>query len=758
MAGLFLTLACTLAAQQQAVDLVNGYFATVDSQLPAGCSKNPSITGSPNGTLAAATKCGDGKFYIYTLNPGDLAWKNAALLNDLDLLGASFGKLYLTDDQLLVTTTDSLGVSRTLWQISPNDLSKTELISGGSFSGSVSSSFAAFTANFSYDGRTIVTLIKTGSPSAAFIQNTDNSWAKINLPTNLSVNQTWLVTTTQGIVQTSDGYFRTLDPSSGQVSAPLTSQITSKCCSGVVNDNALLESYVGPSNRWYGEIYQFGSSPVNGLFQITNQTTGFSTAFDLLDIRDSFGGLAVADTPIPTQVYQVPFGSTPVVPKPLIASGTVAGQTITSFGSASIHDNSTIHIVGNTSNDSVILKLARPVISSAPTEAFPGFPITLTIANNPGGWLPYVFVEIFPICLNSNPSCVTVDGNSVTFTFGPLGTGRFSVQLTDPNNPSQTVMTDPVTITIVPAPLPTISAKATPSSIQSGQTTTLSWVGVNAGSVTESPIGDGDLVANPNICHGTYVGNSNSCTVSPQTTTTYTIMALNGTGNASTTVTVTVVPPAPAITSVVNGGTFVPGITPNMWATIYGTNLGQNNPQTLACSYPYPQQCFGAHVQIQFAGQTINALLFYVSPTQINFWVPDTVPIGSNALVVTAKTQNTDGSMSSSTPVSVDIVTFAPAILAVTGTATAGNVITLWAMGLGPVEAGLFNLMWTTTNPVVTINGINCNVQYSGLAPGFIGLYQVNVVVPSGLSGGDQPVILIQSGVASPAFKIKGAS
>jgi uncharacterized protein (TIGR03437 family) len=191
-----------------------------------------------------------------------------------------------------------------------------------------------------------------------------------------------------------------------------------------------------------------------------------------------------------------------------------------------------------------------------------------------------------------------------------------------------------------------------------------------------------------------------------------------------------------------------------MWATIYGTNLGQNNPQTLACSYPYPQQCFGAHVQIQFAGQTINALLFYVSPTQINFWVPDTVPIGSNALVVTAKTQNTDGSMSSSTPVSVDIVTFAPAILAITGQAAAGNVITLWAMGLGPVQPGPYGLMWTT-NTVVTINGIGCEIQFSGLAPGYIGLYQVNVFVPTSMSGGDQLVILIQDGIASPAIRVK---
>ena len=40
--------------------------------------------------------------------------------------------------------------------------------------------------------------------------------------------------------------------------------------------------------------------------------------------------------------------------------------------------------------------------------------------------------------------------------------------------------------------------------------------------------------------------------------------------------------------------------------------------------------------------------------------------------------------------------------------------------------------MWTTTTPVITINGIQAQILFSGLAPGFIGLYQVNLIVPAG--------------------------
>jgi uncharacterized protein (TIGR03437 family) len=243
----------------------------------------------------------------------------------------------------------------------------------------------------------------------------------------------------------------------------------------------------------------------------------------------------------------------------------------------------------------------------------------------------------------------------------------------------------------------------------------------------------------------------NSCLVSPATTTTYALTATGPGGIATATVTVTVI--RPQITSVVNGGTFAPRITPNMWATIFGTNLVS---EVVNCSTPpYPQQCGNALVEIRYAGQTSDALIYYASPTQINFYVPADVPAGSGALVVTAQTQNTEGSLSSSTPVPVDIVTFAPVILAITGQATVGNVITLWAMGLGPVQLGAYGLMWTTTNTVVTINGISVVVEFSGFAPGLTGVYQVNVLVPSGIPAGEQSLILTQDGVASLAATVK---
>ena len=49
----------------------------------------------------------------------------------------------------------------------------------------------------------------------------------------------------------------------------------------------------------------------------------------------------------------------------------------------------------------------------------------------------------------------------------------------------------------------------------------------------------------------------------------------------------------------------------------------------------------------------------------------------------------------------------------------------------------------------VTIGTKNAEVAYKGLAPGFAGLAQLNVIVPGGLPPGDQPVFVSLNGFAS---------
>ena len=61
----------------------------------------------------------------------------------------------------------------------------------------------------------------------------------------------------------------------------------------------------------------------------------------------------------------------------------------------------------------------------------------------------------------------------------------------------------------------------------------------------------------------------------------------------------------------------------------------------------------------------------------------------------------------------------------------------------------------STSTPVVTIGGVPAAVTFSGLAPGFVGLYQVNAEVPANARTGDAvPVALTIGGVTSNTVTI----
>src|SRR5207245_11633067 len=69
--------------------------------------------------------------------------------------------------------------------------------------------------------------------------------------------------------------------------------------------------------------------------------------------------------------------------------------------------------------------------------------------------------------------------------------------------------------------------------------------------------------------------------------------------------------------------------------------------------------------------------------------------------------------------------------------APAGDTLTLFATGLGPVTpAAADGAISTdtsrqTTNPVtVSMGGAQATVSFAGLSPQFVGVYQLNVVVP----------------------------
>ncbi|HEV8145506.1 MAG TPA: hypothetical protein VGP79_03960, partial [Bryobacteraceae bacterium] len=89
--------------------------------------------------------------------------------------------------------------------------------------------------------------------------------------------------------------------------------------------------------------------------------------------------------------------------------------------------------------------------------------------------------------------------------------------------------------------------------------------------------------------------------------------------------------------------------------------------------------------------------------------------------------------------------------------AKAGDVLVIYSVGLGPVNpplksgnpAPLTFLEPITGTASVTIGGVPAKVEFAGLTPGFSGLYQVNVTVPTGITPGNQvPVTVSVNGRA----------
>lgn len=86
--------------------------------------------------------------------------------------------------------------------------------------------------------------------------------------------------------------------------------------------------------------------------------------------------------------------------------------------------------------------------------------------------------------------------------------------------------------------------------------------------------------------------------------------------------------------------------------------------------------------------------------------------------------------------------------------AKAGETMLIYCTGLGsvtnPPQSGAPGSgQLTVATPAVTIGGAKATVSFSGLAPGFVGLYQINAMVPSGLAAGNQPVAITMVSASS---------
>jgi uncharacterized protein (TIGR03437 family) len=197
-------------------------------------------------------------------------------------------------------------------------------------------------------------------------------------------------------------------------------------------------------------------------------------------------------------------------------------------------------------------------------------------------------------------------------------------------------------------------------------------------------------------------------------------------------------------------------LAPNGIVALFGEQLSSSDPGS-ASSLPLPTELTGVRVLVNGTA----APIFYTSQNQVNFIIPPGTQPGEANIRV-----ERGGQLGNT--ITAQIVQAAPRILqfganqgiivfpdttipGVTGRAArAGDVLVIYALGLGPTTPSVASGAASPGDPLARTN-LNYTVSFggggfagnviavpffTGLTPGLVGLYQLNVVVPEGTPRG----------------------
>jgi uncharacterized protein (TIGR03437 family) len=247
---------------------------------------------------------------------------------------------------------------------------------------------------------------------------------------------------------------------------------------------------------------------------------------------------------------------------------------------------------------------------------------------------------------------------------------------------------------------------------------------------------------------------------------------ISGTSQVGGGVTTNTEPPIINAGAVVNAASFSTGtaIAPGGLIAIFGSNLAA--APTVATSLPLPTNLGGAQVLIN--GQFMP--LLYAGPGQINAVVPFDIAVGTAQVIA-------ESGAALSVPMPTPVSAGGPGTFTLNGYGTGipivagvnpdgseylvgsaspahpGQPVVIYCTGLGGVQisidagnaAPLSPLAPANTeaNVTVTVGGVSAQMLFAGLVPTLSGLYQVNAILPTGVSGSNVPLVITSNGQSS---------
>lgn len=234
---------------------------------------------------------------------------------------------------------------------------------------------------------------------------------------------------------------------------------------------------------------------------------------------------------------------------------------------------------------------------------------------------------------------------------------------------------------------------------------------------------------------------------------------------------------APMTATTVDAASYSAMVAPGQIVALFGNDLIAGSGIAVAGSLPLPRSLQAASVYIN----GVAAPLYFTADTQINYQIPYSTSAGTSSVVVLRD----DGIASFG---SVNVATEAPSLFAAdasgkgqaaaqnsdfsrngdpatspqTKRARKGDYVVLYGIGAGAQFVNASNnqpltikdgeaatsspLAATASLPTATVGGKTATVYFSGLAPGFVGLWQLNIQVPTDAPSGASVEVIVSFG------------